>query len=128
MLISELYKSLLLGNRGLWTTLHSLLQTLPTYDQRAVFDVILGDLARQHLPSQNYDVGDTNDDMKTKTSIRGAAAMIQGLVQSNSIMESHLLEWLTVSNGEYSGLGLGLRRAVIATVAKDAGNYNFCVP
>lgn len=54
--------------------------------------------------------------------------MVRGLVQSNPVIEHHLLDWLTASNGESIGLGLGLRRAVIATIAQDKGNFPLPCP
>ena len=113
---------MILGKRALWTTLHSLLQTIPAYDQKAVFDIVLRDLARRYLQTQSH-VSVEDDDAQRKT-IQGVAAMVRGLIESNSVIQNHLLDWLTASNGESIGLSLGLRRAVIANIAQDKGNVH----
>ncbi|KIV90272.1 hypothetical protein PV10_07593 [Exophiala mesophila] len=118
-LVSQLYNSLILGKRALWTTLHSLLQTIPAYDQKAVFDIILRDLARRHLQTQSHASVESLDDDAQRKTIQGVAAMVRGLVESNSVIQNHLLDWLAASDGESIGLSLGLRRAVIATIAQD---------
>ncbi|EXJ74181.1 uncharacterized protein A1O5_02475 [Cladophialophora psammophila CBS 110553] len=116
-LISELYTSLLLGKRALWTSMHILIQGLPVYDQRVVFDTILRDLARQFLQS-GADIGAPKELLVTNTStVGGVAAMINGLVQNNPLLEAYIIHWLTSTNGECAGLGLNARRAVIATLA-----------
>ncbi|KAK4934549.1 telomere binding protein [Elasticomyces elasticus] len=45
--------------------------------------------------------------------------MLNGLVQSNTVLRAHLIHWLTATEREYAGLGLDARRAVMATVAQD---------
>lgn len=54
--------------------------------------------------------------------IGGVAAMITGLVEGNALLKTHVLQWLTNTSGEYGGLGLDTRRAVIATLATSQGN------
>ncbi|EXJ88295.1 hypothetical protein A1O1_05225 [Capronia coronata CBS 617.96] len=116
-LITELYSSLLLGKRALWTTLHNLVQPLPAYDQTGLFDAILRDLARRFLPGTLGTVKDRASLMSNSSTIGAVAAMVKGLVQNNAILEAHVIQWLTSTNGEYAGLGLDTRRAVIATLA-----------
>jgi hypothetical protein len=53
--------------------------------------------------------------------VGGVAAMVKGLVQNNQVLQAHLTHWLTSTNGEYAGLGLGVRRAVTATLSADQG-------
>jgi hypothetical protein len=53
--------------------------------------------------------------------VGGVAAMVKGLVQNNQVLQAHLTHWLTSTNGEYAGLGLGVRRAVTATLSSDQG-------
>ncbi|KAK5055950.1 hypothetical protein LTR84_012500 [Exophiala bonariae] len=112
--VSELYTALLFGQRALWTTLHSLLKTLSAYDQKAVFDMILRDVTRKSLQASHDKLFTPSDTVK----VTGIAAMINGLVQANSLLEAHLVHWLTSNNGEYAGLTLGARRAAIATLAQ----------
>jgi hypothetical protein len=113
-MVTELYSSLLLGRQALWTTLHQLLRSLPSPDQRAVFDTLLRDLTRKYLHSETWGIESTS-------TIGAVAAMVNGLVQHNHILESYVIEWLTSTNGQSAGLGLDARRAVIATLAKHQG-------
>ena len=122
-IVTELYTSLLLGKRALWTTMHTLIRSLPAYDQKAIFDSILRDLARKFLQGGVGAVGDRESLMNNIATVSGVAAMIGGLVQSNTILEAHVVHWLTNTNGEYAGLGLDARRAVIATLATSQGKY-----
>ncbi len=119
-MVTELYTSLLLGEHALWTVMHVLLQSLPSYDQSAVFDTILRDLARRFLHN-NLDVEDRETLSLSVPAVGGVAAMVRGLVQSNKVLQAHLTHWLTSTNGEYAGLGLGVRRAVTATLSSDQG-------
>jgi len=100
--------------------MHTLLQGLSPYDQKSLFDAILRDLARRHLRS-NVDVQEKKALLANTSTVGGVAAMINGLVQSNTVLRTHLTHWLTATEGEYAGLGLDARRAVIATVSKDQG-------
>ncbi|KIX98731.1 uncharacterized protein Z520_05192 [Fonsecaea multimorphosa CBS 102226] len=118
-LVSELYNSLLLGKRALWTIMHILIQGLPTYDQKVLFDTILRDLARRYFANGADIVGPKELlEMNTST-VGGVAAMINGVVQNSPLLEAHVIHWLTSTNGEYAGLGLNTRRAVIATLATN---------
>lgn len=101
--------------------MHTLMRSLPTYDQKAMFDTILRDLARKFLQGDNGTVGDKASLMKSGPSVSGVAAMIDGLVQSNALLEAHVVNWLTSTNGEYAGVGLEARRAVIVTLATSQG-------
>ncbi|ETI25851.1 hypothetical protein G647_02628 [Cladophialophora carrionii CBS 160.54] len=116
-LITELYTSLLLGNRALWTPMHKLMETLSSYDQRAIFDTILRDLARKFLQTGGEAVRDRESLMRNASTVSGVAAMVKGLTQNNVLLEEHVVYWLTSTSGEYAGLGLDTRRAVTATLA-----------
>jgi hypothetical protein len=101
--------------------MHMLLQSLPAYDQIASFDAILRDLARRFLRNAPDILDVTEDSVKAKSTVAGIAAMVRGLAQSNTILERHVVEWLTSTSGEYAGLGLDVRRAVVATLATCHG-------
>jgi telomere length regulation protein len=105
--------------------LHSLLNTLSAYDQKAVFDIILRDVTRRHLQTSASGLSQGLPTSGEFTAVGGMAAMINGLVQSNSLLEAHLVHWLTSTSGDYAGLGLGVRRAVIATLAQKQGERYF---
>ncbi|KIW65690.1 hypothetical protein PV04_07923 [Phialophora macrospora] len=116
-LITELYTSLLLGKRALWTPMHNLINSLPSYDQKAIFDTVLRDLARRFLQTGVEGVRDKESLMRSAPAVSGVAAMVKGLAQNNALLEDHVVYWLTNTSGEYAGLGLDARRAVIATLA-----------
>ena len=121
--VTELYTCLLLGKRALWTTMHHLIHSLPAHDQKGVFDVMVRDLTRKYLQGGAV-VGEKEYFSRNAGTVGGVAAMISGLVQNNKILEAHLIHWLTSGNGEYAGLGLDIRRAVIVTLASNQGMYH----
>ena len=57
--------------------------------------------------------------------VRGAAAMIAGVVKDNLYLEECLVEWLTATNGDASILPLEARRAGMAILATDEGKHAF---
>ena len=120
-LITEIYTSLLFGQRALWTTMHNLIQSLSAYDQKATFDTILRDLARKFLQGGVNGIGHHDSLMSNASTISGVAAMISRLTQNNALLEEHVVHWLTNTSGEYVGLSLEMRRAVIATLATSQG-------
>lgn len=79
--------------------------------------MILRDITRKSLQNSHGSVSTSGDTF----TVGGIAAMISGLVQSNSLLEAHLVHWLTTNNGEHAGLALGARRAAIATLAEKQG-------
>ena len=118
--VTEIYTSLLLGGRALWTPLQTLLQKLTPQEQRTCFDLILRDLARKYLRNTPGGV-EGIDDLETQTSIGGVAALVTGLIQHNKILSDHITEWLTSTTGDYANFGLVTRRALIATLALKQG-------
>ena len=101
--------------------MHNLLQSLSPYDQKAIFDGILRDLAHKFLQDGTDALRDKESLMRNTGTVSGIAAMVAGLVQSNALLEEHVVQWLTNTNGEYASLGLDARRAVIATLATSQG-------
>ncbi len=120
-LITELYTSLLLGDRALWTTLHTLIQSLPAYDQKGFLDTILRDLARRYFSSSVGAIPEKESLLGNTSVVGGVAALIAGLVEHNPLLKSQLVHWITATNGEYAAEGLDVRRAVIATIATNQG-------
>lgn len=56
-------------------------------------------------------------------SIRGAAALIAGVVKDNLYLEECLLKWLTDTSGDVSVLPLSARRAAMAVLSTDEGKF-----
>lgn len=101
--------------------MHILVESLPGYDQKSLFDSMLRDLARKFLQTGANIMREKDFLERNATPVGGVAAMISGLVQNNSLLQNHIIHWLTATNGEYGGLGLDARRAVIATLASRQG-------
>jgi hypothetical protein len=118
--VTGLYTSLLFGEKALWTPLHILLQNMSTHDQKVMFDIVLRDAARRFLRVGN-DIPDNAALTQNALPIAGVAALVKGLIQGNAFLEAHVVQWLTNTSGEYSGLGLETRRAVMATLATSQG-------
>jgi len=123
--VSELYSSLLLGDKALWTPLHQLLQTLSHYEQKAFFDAVLRDLSQKYLDAGGA-VASLN--AENQPMIRGVAALVTGMTQNNSVLEEHLVQWISNATGESARFGLQTRRAVIATLAQSQGKYSILGP
>jgi hypothetical protein len=108
--------------------MHALLQGLPAYDQKATFDSILRGLARKFLQSGIDGVEDKGSLMRDRSRVSGVAAMVSQLTQNNTLLEQHVVHWLTNTSGEYAGLGLDARRAVIATLATSQSELQLTLP
>ncbi|RMD39429.1 hypothetical protein DV735_g5704, partial [Chaetothyriales sp. CBS 134920] len=116
--VSELYSTLLLGSRSLWTPFRHIIQTFSPAEQRSLFDAVLRDLTRKYLRS-GIGVAESFklNALESDKAIGGAAALVAGLIEGNAVLDEHLVQWLTSTNGEYANLGLDTRRAVIAILA-----------
>lgn len=106
--------------------MHTLLRGLSPYDQQSLFDAILRDLTRRYLRN-DVDVREKEALLANASTVGGVAAMISGLVQSNTVLQVHLTQWLTATDGEYAGLGLDARRAVMATISHNQGMRKMCL-
>ncbi|RMZ85132.1 hypothetical protein DV738_g10, partial [Chaetothyriales sp. CBS 135597] len=116
--VSELYSTLLLGPRSLWTPFRHLIREFSPAEQRSFFDALLRDLTRKYLRSGVSVVESMKlNILESDKTIGGAAALVAGLIEGNAVLDEHLVQWLTSTNGEYATLGLDTRRAVIATLA-----------
>ena len=86
---------------------------LPRTEQKSFFFTLLRCLSNSYLNK-----GDIH-------AIAGVAAIISGLLQENQYLETCLVEWLTTTNGDVVMLGLEMRRAAFAVLAKNEGKLNF---
>lgn len=103
--------------------MHTLIQSLPSHDQKSLFDTILCDVARKHLGG-SLNVADKGSLESNSPAIGGVAAMISGLTENNTLLQAHLTHWLTSANGQYVGLGFASRRAVVASLSANQGTHN----
>lgn len=112
----------MLGRAALWTPLRNLLHYLSDAEQRLLFDAMLRDLVRKYLRYGPVTHSMQKNGLENESNVGGVAAMVAGVMKNNSVLEDHLVEWLTSNKGEYASLGLDTRRAVIATFALRQGN------
>lgn len=108
--------------------MHMLVQNLPIYDQKGLLDTILRDLARRFFQSSTDAVAEKESLLRNAPAVAGVAALITGLVQNNSVLQSHLIHWLTSLHGEYAVLGIDIRRSVIVILASDQGTAQMFLP
>jgi hypothetical protein len=113
----------------MWTPLRQLLGRLSDHEQRVLFDAMLLGLVRKHLRHESPKSQHDRNELRNQTAIGGVAAMVAGLIHDNPVLEEHIERWLTSNTGEYAGLGLDTRRAVIATLGLRQGtkHHHFLV-
>lgn len=99
--------------------LRLLIKHLPRLDQRSFFQILLRSVSTHYL-SVNRNIDREVSDFANGR-VRGAAAMIAGVVKDNLYLEECLVEWLTATNGDASILPLEARRAGMAILATDEG-------
>ena len=125
--VSELYLTLLLGSKALWTPLIQLLEAFSPPEQRSFFDAMLRDLTRKYLRSGVTVESLQLNGLESDSAIGGVAAIVSGMVGASKVLDEHLTIWLTSTSGDYATLGLDTRRAVIATLALRKGKIMLLV-
>lgn len=98
-----------------------MLHHLTAQEQRQFFDAMLRDLVRKYLRYGPVSSASQKNGLENESNVGGVAAMVAGMAQNNTVLEDHIVEWLTSTSGEYASLGLDTRRAVIATLALRQG-------
>lgn len=84
---------------------------------------MLRDLVRKYLRYGPVTHPMQKNGLESESNLGGVAAMVAGVTKNNSVLEDHLVDWLTSTTGEYASLGLDTRRAVIATLALKQGRW-----
>jgi telomere length regulation protein len=96
------------------TNFRSILDSLPSYDQRTVLDGTLRALSKQYLTTSS--ATDTTEWWKDdSSSISAAAAYLKFIISDDETRKSQLVTWLTSSLGAGVGESIGIRRAAVAT-------------
>lgn len=85
------------------------------------FDSILQDLTRKCAGIAVVPDISNQQDPQNQKIVRGVAAMVAGVIQSNSILKEHMMQGFTNTNGVYAALNLNIRRALIAILAANQG-------
>lgn len=96
----------------------NLLKNLPTFEQQKVLGILLALMAEKFLNSLD---GDCN---QKDLMVSSAAGVIMEIVGTDKVRNEYLITWLTSNSGAGLGDGIGIRRAVIATLAKDCELLN----
>lgn len=118
VLIRELYTSLLLGSRALWTPLSRLLKGLPSYDQKIVFDGILRDTSSTFFGTMNQEALYDGTDPSAAKAVSGVAALISGLVSNNELLMDHVVELIAAPGNTQASAGIGAKRALIVFLSQ----------
>ena len=64
------------------------------------------------------------DDSKPNQAVSAVASIIQAVVSSDESSAPHLVNWCTNASGAGIGDGIGIRRAVVAALSKDAATLS----
>ena len=86
-------------------------------DQRSFFYTLLRSVSTKFL--ELHETGDEEVSDFVNVKVRGAAALISGVVKDSLYLEECLVEWLTATNGDAYMLPLGARRAAMAVLAAN---------
>lgn len=113
-IIKIIVENLLLGKDGKTPVFSSLVDALPSLDQRKVIFAVLKILSDTYLDRLG-----SCESPESGPIIAGAAGAIKAIVDTNGAKVAHLVFWLTSSSGAGLGDGVGIRRAVMAVVAQN---------
>ncbi|ROT37249.1 telomere length regulation protein [Sodiomyces alkalinus F11] len=113
-LIKQLIERLLLSSGHGADSFMRLVGNISQLEQKRILYAVLKYLAETFLNK----LGST-DSPESRRVISGAAAVIEKLVGSEESRKNHLIVWLTGSTGAGLGDAIGIRRAVLAVLARD---------
>ncbi|KAF6811092.1 telomere length regulation protein [Colletotrichum sojae] len=113
VLMKQVIGDMLLGsdeNRNAFIKLFGLFSQL---EQKRIIFAVLKHLSEVFLNN----LEDT--DLNSNRTISAAAGVIERIVANDESRKTHLVSWLTSSTGAGLGDGIGIRRAVLAALARD---------
>ncbi|KAF6841477.1 telomere length regulation protein [Colletotrichum plurivorum] len=113
VLMKQVIGDMLLGsdeNRNAFVKLFGLFSQL---EQKRIIFAVLKHLSEAFL----NDLEDT--DLNPNRTISAAAGVVERIVSNDESRKTHLVSWLTSSTGAGLGDGIGIRRAVLAALARD---------
>lgn len=114
VIIKIIVENLLLGKDGKTPVFSTLVDALPSLDQRKIIFAVLKILSDTYLDRLG-----SCESPESVPIIAGAAGAIKAIVDTNGAKVAHLVFWLTSSSGAGLGEGVGIRRAVMAVVAQN---------
>lgn len=118
MIVSEIYRGLLIGSKALWPQMQALYDGLRLRSDRGIFlSVLLRDLTKKYLSTR---VQQSNFELEVdnREAVAGVAAIVAGLVETNSTYEDFLVGFLTADGVIES---FDTKRAMLAVLATKEG-------
>lgn len=76
-------------------------------------EILLEYLAKRFLNNPNL------DDAESRTTVAAVAGVIDAVMGNDDVRKTHLINWCTASSGAGLGDAAGIRRAVVAVLARD---------
>ena len=117
--MKEIVSALCLGRKEYATEFLSLLNVLPSSEQRNVIYTVLKLLSKEHLSATVLSEDSARWWQADAGKISAAAGLISLTVANEEQRKGQLINWLTSSSGAGSGDGIAIRRAVIVSLARD---------
>jgi telomere length regulation protein len=117
VVVTTTFEDLLLAAPTNLTSFSTLVDGLPSLDQRRFIPAFL-----KHLSDKYLNTLGSCESSESQAIIAGAARAIHICVGTNDIRLGHLVSWLTSASGAGLGDGIGIRRAVLAVVAQSRDN------
>lgn len=97
--------------------MHELLRALPRWEQKAFFDGMMRDIARNRMGNRTSSINSSSTPVVQDRRIEAVAALVVGITADNRFLQDYIVEWLVDDNGANASIGLHTRRAVMATLA-----------
>ena len=101
--------------------MHELLRALPRWEQKAFFDGMMRDIARNRIKSDPSSLSMNSSPTTQDRSIEAVADLVSGITKNNAFLQDYIVEWLVDDSGANASIGLHARRAVMATLANYEG-------
>ncbi|CAG8949598.1 hypothetical protein HYFRA_00007831 [Hymenoscyphus fraxineus] len=117
--VGALLDSLILGNEDKSAQFITLLNHLPTFEQKNVLYSTLQFVSREKLSTSITTEADSSWWKSDAKVISGASSLIKSLVSGAESRSNQLMAWLTSSSGAGVGESIAIRRAVVAVIAEE---------
>ncbi|POR30874.1 DNA replication checkpoint protein tel2 [Tolypocladium paradoxum] len=111
-LVKTLIDELLLSKGG-WQDAFSKVCLHRSQGSKKIMQILLDFVSQRFLNNLSL------DDSRPNATVSAVAGIIDAAVSGDEIRGTHLVNWCTTSSGAGLGDGVGIRRAVVAVLAKD---------
>lgn len=106
----------MLGNESEIASIRTLMNNLPSQDQKSLLDAAIKLLSKRFSSSQSFDDLKNWSSLET-TEVGAAARYLSILLDDKDSRKAHFISWLTSPTGAGLGEGIGIRRSVLASIA-----------